>query len=197
MQNLLDEKEYLEINSAYHIEKQLLQSFKKEDIKEFILPLYTEYKEINQKISEELEKSKKEYGELDEVSEYFIEQMTLWRCWGERKEELEHILYKFNSCLYSKEPRSKKQHIREKIDIGMIPIEAIISKYTTLPKNKNQNIKCPFPDHTDNTASFKIYNKTNSFYCFWCCRGWNVINFISYMEWISTKEAYRRLEDAL
>lgn len=39
--------------------------------------------------------------------------------------------------------------------------------YTTQEINKG-NINCPFPDHTDQTPSFKIDTKSNRYFCFGC-----------------------------
>lgn len=35
---------------------------------------------------------------------------------------------------------------------------------------------CPLPDHEDRTPSFTVYPETNSWYCFGCCRGGDVID---------------------
>lgn len=43
-------------------------------------------------------------------------------------------------------------------------------------------IVCPLPDHNDAIASFNIYRETNSFYCFGCSRGSNVIDFVMAMD---------------
>lgn len=45
---------------------------------------------------------------------------------------------------------------------------------------------CPF--HNERTPSFCIYTATNSFYCFGCQRGGNVINFIRELEGLSFRE---------
>jgi DNA primase len=39
-------------------------------------------------------------------------------------------------------------------------------------------IRCQLPNHDDKEPSFAVYRRTNSFYCFGCQRGGNVINFI-------------------
>lgn len=41
-------------------------------------------------------------------------------------------------------------------------------------------IKCQFPSHRDKTASVKIYNNTNSFYCQWCKLGGSQIDYIKH-----------------
>jgi hypothetical protein len=132
------------------------------------------------------------YKDLDEISEYFIEKIVNIENWWDRKKELEKILNTFNTHLYSRLPNRRDY---KRVDINEIPIANIISKYIELPSNIWRNIKCPL--HQDNTASFKIYEKTNSFYCFGCQRWWNAINFISFIEDISTKEAYKRFIDIL
>jgi DNA primase len=90
---------------------------------------------------------------------------------------------------------SKKSYKKEfkKININDIPIIQVIWKYIKLPANLYRNIKCPL--HNEKTWSFKIYKDTNSFYCFGCWKGWNAINFISEIENIDTKEAYKRFID--
>jgi len=188
------EQRYLWDNHSFKIEKELLQSFSKDDLKELITPLLEEYKYIDEYISKILEEIFSKNGELDELSRYFIEQVVAMRNDWERKEELEAILKKFNSQLISRKPTAYR-HNQRKLDIDEVDITAVISKYTQLPKSITRNITCPFPHHKDKSPSFRIYPKTNSFYCFWCGCGGNVLNFLSYMEDITTKEAYKKLRN--
>ncbi|MBQ4101109.1 MAG: DNA primase [Oscillospiraceae bacterium] len=60
-------------------------------------------------------------------------------------------------------------------------IEDIISSYVTL-KRAGRNIKglCPF--HSEKTPSFTVYPGTQSFYCFGCGAGGDVIKFIENIE---------------
>lgn len=185
-------KEYLEKNSKYNIEKTLLKNLTNNEIKKFILPLHNEYKNIEENIKHKEKETLSKYKDLDEISKYFIQEIVKIENWWDRLKELEKILNTFNTHLYSILPNKRDY---KKIDINEIPIANIISKYIELPSNMWRNIKCPL--HQDNTASFKIYEKTNSFYCFWCQKWWNAINFISFIEDISTKEAYKRLIDIL
>lgn len=60
-------------------------------------------------------------------------------------------------------------------------IETIISSYVSL-KRAGSNTKglCPF--HSEKTPSFTVYPSTQSFYCFGCGAGGDVINFVMRME---------------
>ena len=60
-------------------------------------------------------------------------------------------------------------------------IEDVISSYVTL-KRAGKNLKglCPF--HSEKTPSFVIYGDTQSFYCFGCGTGGDVISFIMRQE---------------
>lgn len=188
------EQKYLWDNRPFKTEKELLLSFSKDDIKNLITPLLEEYKYIDECISEVLGDVFSENRELDELSRYFMEEVVAMKHGWERKKELEIILKRFNSQLISRKLTTYK-HYQRKLDIEEIDILAIISKYIQLPKSITRNIPCPFPHHEDKSPSFRIYPETNSFYCFWCGCGGNVLNFLSYMENITTKEAYKSLQD--
>lgn len=98
---------------------------------------------------------------------------------------------KFGSSPVLEWPRATTY--KEKIiDIKNVPIWVVIWKYMKVPKYINRNVCCPFPHHKDSSPSFRIYEKTNSFYCFGCGCSWNAVNFIALMEDTNTKEAYKR-----
>lgn len=69
-------------------------------------------------------------------------------------------------------PASVIEDIRYRCDI-----ESVISTYVTL-KRAGSNLKglCPF--HSEKTPSFTVYPGTQSFYCFGCGAGGDVINFV-------------------
>lgn len=69
-------------------------------------------------------------------------------------------------------PAGVIQDIRYRCDI-----ESVISSYVTL-KRAGTNLKglCPF--HSERTPSFTVYPGTQSFYCFGCGAGGDVINFV-------------------
>ena len=73
-------------------------------------------------------------------------------------------------------------------------IEDVVSSYVNLTRaGKNMKGLCPF--HNEKTASFTIFPDTNSFYCFGCGAGGDVINFIMRMENLDYVEALKRGAD--
>lgn len=52
-------------------------------------------------------------------------------------------------------------------------------------------IVCPF--HEDNTASLKLYKDTNTYYCFGCNKGGDVISFLMGLQKISFTQAIKQL----
>lgn len=49
------------------------------------------------------------------------------------------------------------------------------SRVDLKPRGKNYVGRCPFPCHEDKTPSFYLYTETNSFFCFGCNMGGDVI----------------------
>ncbi len=73
-------------------------------------------------------------------------------------------------------PNSVIEEIRYRCDI-----EDVISSYVSI-KRAGSNLKglCPF--HSEKTPSFVVYKDTQSYYCFGCGAGGDVINFIMRQE---------------
>ena len=67
-------------------------------------------------------------------------------------------------------------------------VESVIGSYVSL-KRAGSNLKglCPF--HNEKTPSFVVYPSENSFYCFGCGVGGNVITFIRQMEHLDYPDA--------
>lgn len=88
-----------------------------------------------------------------------------------------------------------KMGIGEHIDILDVdgarnrPILSVVSSYNMCVSRGMA--QCPF--HDDKTPSMKIYEATNSFYCFGCGSGGDVIDFVAKIENINFKEAVRLL----
>ena len=72
-----------------------------------------------------------------------------------------------------------------------LDIERVVSFYGYEP-NRQGFVSCPF--HSEKTASFKIYPKSNSFYCFGCGAGGDVIDFVRLLYGLDFRQACVRLE---
>lgn len=75
-----------------------------------------------------------------------------------------------------------------------VPIRDVVSHFIQLPYRARpwSLIKCPFPDHNDWSASFMIYDKTNSCRCFGCNKGGSAVDFIMEMTGCSVGEAIKK-----
>ncbi len=74
------------------------------------------------------------------------------------------------------------------------PIEEVISSYVVL-KRTGSTLKglCPF--HNERTPSFTVYPNTNSFYCYGCQSGGDVVTFIKTAENLDYIEAVKFLAE--
>lgn len=72
--------------------------------------------------------------------------------------------------------------------LGLVSIHNVVEAYGYTPDNKGF-INCPF--HSEKTASCKIYPKTNTFYCFGCGAGGNVIDFVSKLNGTNFKDTLK------
>lgn len=185
------EKEYFNKYSPYNIEKSILETFSKEEFINFIKDFEFKIKQIdfiyNKRLSENL-KSYKDF-ELKELDRFFIETHFYYFNWWEEIQELKESLSKIK--FYYRLYHLEKNNNYKNFDIKSVPIEQVIWMYIKLPSNLNRNLKCPL--HEDKTASFRIYKNTKSYFCFWCWKWWNIVNFISDIENITTKEAYKKI----
>ena len=77
---------------------------------------------------------------------------------------------------------------------SMCDINLIISSYVEM-KAVGANKRCCCPFHAEKTPSFFIYENTQSFYCFGCGVGGDVITFIEKIENLSYVEAVKFLAD--
>lgn len=86
-----------------------------------------------------------------------------------------------------------KEDWQEKVDRALeYPIAELVCRDTNL-RRSGQNLigKCPL--HEEKTPSFYIYLKNNSFYCFGCSQGGNVINYVMKRQNLTFKEAVEYL----
>lgn len=84
-------------------------------------------------------------------------------------------------------PRSFIQQLVQRCDI-----EEIVSGYV-LVKRAGRNLKALCPFHSEKTPSFVLYPDNQSFYCFGCGAGGDVISFIMRAENLDYPEAVRFL----
>ena len=73
----------------------------------------------------------------------------------------------------------------------LVTIQNIIDRYGYKPKKGF--ISCPF--HNEKTPSLRIYTDTNTFYCFGCGMGGDVISFVAHLFKIDFGSAIMRLDD--
>lgn len=73
----------------------------------------------------------------------------------------------------------------------LVRLTDVLARYNLTP-NRAGFLHCPF--HSDDRdASLKIYPATDSWYCFGCGEGGDMINFVAKMERCSFKEALKKL----
>lgn len=73
-----------------------------------------------------------------------------------------------------------------------LPIKKLLAYYN-ISVNHNHHIHCPF--HDDKTPSCRIYEETNTFYCFACGKSGDVIDFIMYKETLTKHRAILRAKE--
>ncbi len=74
------------------------------------------------------------------------------------------------------------------------PIDSVISSYVQL-KKRGRTLVCNCPFHSEKTPSFTVFPDTQSFYCFGCGAGGDVITFIMKAENLDFLEAVRLLAE--
>lgn len=127
----------------------------------------------------------------DEISKWF------WKEWlkvtkGQELLEIEQEMGRLKRWLYvSKGKKSKGRITEEKIQQALaVPIESLI-KQPLKKCGKALVGLCPF--HQEKHPSFFVYPDANSFYCYGCNQGGNVINFVRLLYGYSFKEAIKYL----
>ena len=77
---------------------------------------------------------------------------------------------------------------------SLCDIVSIFSSYVDL-KSLGKNKKCSCPFHSEKTPSMVVYEDTQSFYCFGCGVGGDVITFIEKIENLNYVDAVKLLAD--
>jgi len=185
-------------NTPYHREykEQILESFSKKDLKQFISDTKGSLTFLKKYYERDLFRVKKKIWQLEELSEYFVNQMFYtFEGWYEldESEKFLNILefyYRRNHKKYSPTALWKYKKF---IDVNDIPIDQVIGKYMRFKRGLHMNQLCPI--HREKTPSMRIYKNSNSYFCYWCHSGGNAINFIADIENTSTKEAWKKFQD--
>ena len=73
----------------------------------------------------------------------------------------------------------------------LVRLTDVLARYNLTPSRAGF-LHCPFHSG-DRDASLKIYPATDSWYCFGCGEGGDVIDFVAKMERCSFKEAFKKL----
>lgn len=188
---------------AFKLEKEWKSSLPRLTDKE-LLAIFPEAKQIVPGIVEELEIKQQELvikikeklirirnTDSDDFSKWF------WREWIKNNEgakllQVEKQIIRQKRLLMvgsGKTPRNSinEEQIQEALQV---PIENLING-ALRKSGKTLCGLCPL--HQEKHPSFYIYPQSNSFYCFGCNRGGDVINFVSLLHDFSFKEAINYL----
>jgi hypothetical protein len=78
------------------------------------------------------------------------------------------------------------------VKANSVPFNLLFKYYNLHLDDCNTKIICPFPDHSngqENSASFKYYPNTNSFWCFGCKKGSAPVDFVCFIEKVKRSAA--------
>lgn len=133
----------------------------------------------------------------DSFSEFFAEEVIKIFVMPELA-LLEKNLFRLKRFEYLSKPTSKinkRFEFEEKIEIARrFPIEELArSKLELRQVGRNFISLCPL--HNEKTPSFYVYPETNSFYCFGCNQGNDVINLAMALYGLTFKEAVEMLQN--
>ena len=81
--------------------------------------------------------------------------------------------------------------------IKAIPINDVLNILTGIDTNKGNNPVCPLcysGTKVNMTSAFKVYRKTNSWFCFSCSQGGDVIRLVEKVCNVSFRDACEYLE---
>lgn len=191
---------------AKALENKINKTNKKLNNKE-LLEIFPEAKEIIIKKITELENEKRLQKNIINNKLLFIKKITnndfaFWflKKWiecsdGKKLKEINRNLIRLknqtwiNSSRFTNASHLSQNHIDSALNI---PLKDMAEKYISLKKTGKLYIGlCPF--HNEKTPSFYIYPNTNSFFCYGCQKGGNIIIFIELIEGCSFKKAVNLL----
>jgi len=89
--------------------------------------------------------------------------------------------------------KSSGEYVLKVENARNVKIEDIVE--TKVRQTGARKATAPCPLHKETKNSFHIYKDTNSFYCFGCCQGGDVIHFVKLMYDLDFKDAVRFLNE--
>ncbi len=189
---LVLEKEQ-EFNYRKITDKELLQIFKdalSEVIPDKLFELEEEKEGLINVIKDEIKKIRKEIKAKDQWFYKLFLKHSLISDLLLIEKEINYFLHlKYLSQYHGK----NKEEWQEKVNRALeYPIEELVCRDITL-RRSGQNLIGRCPLHEEKTPSFYIYLKNNSFYCFGCSQGGNVINYVMKRQNLTFKEAVEYL----
>jgi len=147
-----------------------------------------------------INEKQKRFEQYDEMTNFYL---TEWFINNELKgmstdteKKLELLLNIWREIHGIEQKKSGKyfdyEGIREKV--LKYPIEQFIGRYTKLRKVGNRMYgRCPL--HDDRSPSLHVYLNTNSFNCFGCNKGGDIISFYRYLTGCTFREALEELSN--
>lgn len=134
--------------------------------------------------------------DLDSAGVHFIEQyFTLLtqagRYLSRLSKDIKHLKWVLRFC-EARDDGYERWTLAYNKAMNLVSIGAIVRAYLG-DFNPKRNLVCPF--HEDASPSFKVYEDTNSFYCFGCSASGGPVNFVMLKEGLSFKDAVWRLSD--
>lgn len=185
------------------IEEQWWNSKKRYSDKE-LLEIFPEAKNIiPQKISEYKKERKIVIKKIRKLLIFIRERagnefmLWFWREWlkinlGEKLLTIDEYINRFKILYATSIDHNINRRITEdKIQMALsVPIEKLINSPLRKSGKKLVGL-CPF--HNDKNSSFYVYPETNSFYCFGCQKGGDVIKFVKLLYGFSFVEVINYL----
>jgi hypothetical protein len=116
------------------------------------------------------------WQEFSKKYNFLIERIESLSCLIEFLETYKKIPEKTD---FTEERENFKNKVKKVLELDIVKV--IGDEFgIVVPYKEPAMIKCQLPEHYDKYPSFAIYRKTNSFYCFGCQRGGNVVSFIKF-----------------
>ena len=183
-----EEEIYLQnTDSRYEVERKMLSILSNEDLKTMISDKSKEEKFHKGNLVQYMTKliNSEVYYSFDELQKIFFEFIIYIKAWWTKLEDTRRLI-KDLEYLYDLKYTNKKVFNKDNLS------KEVIDKVKNSFIRGNKSLKCPL--HDDNRASFQIYNKTNSFYCYWCKVWWTPIEFTAKLFNLTNKEAINKLK---